>query len=181
MDAFPNTVVFVTGLDIHVGIEVGLREALTIMICAKMDSNLRRHLFCRFAFAALLSIPFSLLAEVLVVTGANSPPITLSKDQISDIFLGRITSLPDGNSVTPVDQPESNPLRDEFYLKVANKSAAQAKALWAKLYFTGRGEPPREARDDDDIKKIVNSTRGAIGYIDQSAVDKSVKVLLIVQ
>jgi len=146
-----------------------------------MNSNLRRHLFCHFAFAALLLSPFSLLAEVLVVTGANSPPVTLSKEQISDIFLGKITSLPDGHRVAPIDQPESNPLRNEFYLKVANKSAAQAKALWAKLYFTGRGEPPHEAKNDDDIKKIVNSTRGAIGYIDQSAVDKSVKVLLIVR
>lgn len=157
-----------------------LRESITIKV-SKMDTNDRRHILHCFAFAALLLIPFSLCAEVLVVTGANSASINLSKDQISDIYLGRITSLPDGNSVTPVDQPESNPLRDEFYLKVANKSAAQAKALWAKLYFTGRGEPPREARDDNDIKKIVNSTRGAIGYIDQSAVDKSVKVLLIVQ
>lgn len=146
-----------------------------------MDINAQRHILHSFAFTALLFFAFSLRAEVLVVTGADSPAITLSKDQISDIFLGKITSLPNGNSVTPVDQPESNPLRDEFYLKVANKSAAQAKALWAKLYFTGRGEPPREARGDDDIKKIVNSTRGAIGYIDQSAVDKSVKVLLIVQ
>jgi ABC-type phosphate transport system substrate-binding protein len=148
---------------------------------SKMDTNNRRRLFCRFATTALLLLSFGSLAEVLVVTGADSPPVTLSKDQISDIFLGKIVSLPGGNRVTPVDQPESNPLRNEFYMKVANKSAAQAKALWAKLYFTGRGEPPREARDDDDIKKIVNSTQGAIGYIDKAAVDKSVKVLLIVQ
>ena len=157
-----------------------LRESITIKV-SKMDTNHRQHILHCFAFAVLLSIPCSLLAEVLVVTGVDSQSITLSKDQISDIFLGKITTLPNGNSVTLVDQPESNPLRNEFYLKVANKSAAQAKALWAKLYFTGRGEPPREARDDNDIKKIVNSTRGAIGYIDQSAVDKSVKVLLIVQ
>jgi ABC-type phosphate transport system substrate-binding protein len=146
-----------------------------------MDTKSQRHILRCLAFAALLTISSIVHTEVLVVTGADSPTITLSKNQISDIFLGKITSLPNGNSVTPVDQPESNPLRDEFYLKVANKSAAQAKALWAKLYFTGRGEPPREAKDDDDIKKIVNSTRGAIGYIDQSAVDKSVKVLLKVQ
>lgn len=138
-------------------------------------------MFYGFAFAVLLLIPFSLFAEVLVVTGADNPPVTLSKDQISNIFLGKITSLPDGNRVTPIDQPESNPLRNEFYMKVANKSAAQAKALWAKLYFTGRGEPPHEAKNDDDIKKIVNATHGAIGYIDKAAVDKSVKVLLIVQ
>jgi ABC-type phosphate transport system substrate-binding protein len=130
------------------------------------------------AIAALLVISFSSRAELVVVTGANSPVI-LSKSQISDVFLGKVTSLPDGRSVIPVDQPESSPLRDQFYLKVANRSAAQAKAQWAKLYFTGRGVPPREGRDTSDIKKILNSTPGAIGYIDQSSLDDSVKVILV--
>lgn len=139
------------------------------------------HIFQCSAFAALLLLPLSLLAEVLVVAGINNPSITLSKNQISDVFLGKVTSLPDGSSVTLVDQPESNPLRDEFYLKVANKSAAQAKAHWAKLYFTGRGVPPREGKDSSDVKKILNSTHGAIGYIDQSSLDSSVKVLFVAQ
>ncbi len=128
----------------------------------------------------MLLFPFSLHAEVAVVTGAGNPAITLSKDQVSDVFLGNVTSLPDGSSVVPVDQPESSPLRNEFYLKVANRSAAQAKAHWAKLYFTGRGVPPREGRDSSDIKKILNSTPGAIGYIDQSSLDRSVKVILVI-
>ncbi len=132
--------------------------------------------FC--AITALLVIPFSSRAELVVVTAANDP-VTLSKSQISDVFLGKVTSLPDGRSVIPVDQPESSPLRGQFYLKVANRSAAQAKAQWAKLYFTGRGVPPREGRDSSDIKKILNSTPGAIGYIDQTSLDDSVKVILV--
>lgn len=133
------------------------------------------------AFAALLVLPLSLFAGVLVVTGVHSHLTTLSKSQLGEIFLGKLTSLPDGHSVVPVDQPESSPLRDEFYSEVANKSAAQARAYWAKLYFTGRGVPPREATDSSDIKKILNSTPGAISYIDQSALDSSVKVILVVQ
>jgi ABC-type phosphate transport system substrate-binding protein len=135
--------------------------------------------FC--ALAALLMLPFSLFADVLVVTGARSASITLSKNQVSDVFLGKVTSLPDGSNATLVDQPESSPLRDEFYLKVANKSTSQAKAHWAKLYFTGRGVPPREASDSGDVKRILNSTPGAIGYIDRSSLDSSVKVIIEAQ
>ena len=134
------------------------------------------------AFAALILLPLKLHAqEVLVVTGANNSNITLNKNQISDVFLGKVTSLPDGSGVTLVDQPESNPLRDEFYKKVANKSAAQAKAYWAKLYFTGRGVPPRIGKDNAEIKKILNSIHGAIGYIEQSALDDTVKVIGVLQ
>lgn len=133
------------------------------------------------ALAALLMLPFSLFADVLVVTGARSSSITLSKNQLSDVFLGKVTTLPDGSSATLVDQPESSPLRDEFYLKVANKSTSQAKAHWAQLYFTGRGGPPREAADSGDVKRILNSTPGAIGYIERSALDSSVKVIFVAQ
>ena len=140
-----------------------------------------RHTLHRSALVAALLLPLSLLADVLVVTGANSPSITLSKNQVSDAFLGKVATLPDGSNVVLIDQPEANPLRDEFYLKVANKSAAQAKAHWAKLYFTGRGAPPREGTDSGDIKKILNSTTGAIGYIERSSLDSSVKVVFVVQ
>ena len=77
--------------------------------------------------------------------------------------------------------PESSPVRDEFYSKATGKSAAQAKSYWAKLSFTGKGTPPREGAGSADIKKQVAENSGLIGYIEKSAVDASVKVLLSVQ
>ena len=114
-------------------------------------------------------------AEVVVVVGAKSPAANLSKEQASDIFLGKATNL------TPLDQPESSPLRDDFYSKVTGKSAAQAKSYWAKLSFTGKGTPPKEAQNSADIKKQLAENPNLIGYIEKSAVDSSVKVLLSAQ
>jgi ABC-type phosphate transport system substrate-binding protein len=114
-------------------------------------------------------------AEVVVVVGAKSPAASLSKEQASDIFLGKATNL------TPLDQPESSPLRDDFYSKVTGKSAAQAKSYWAKLSFTGKGTPPKEAQNSADIKKQVAENPNLIGYIEKSAVDSSVKVVLSAQ
>ena len=114
-------------------------------------------------------------ADVVLVVGANSPSGTLSKDQSSDIYLGKNTSL------TPLDQPESSPLREEFYSKVVGKTAAQAKSNWAKLSFTGRGSPPKEGRSSDDIKRMVADNPKLVGYIEKSAVDSSVKVIFSAQ
>ena len=138
----------------------------------------RQILYCC-ALAALLLLSRTALAEVVVVAGAKNSSIVLSKNQISDLFLGKVVSLPDGHNAALIDQPETNPVRDEFYSKVANKSAAQAKALWAKLYFTGRGVPPREGTDSGNVKKLVNSTPGAIGYIEQASLDDSVHVIFV--
>ncbi len=135
---------------------------------------------CCALVALVLLAPCAQAGEV-VVTGAKSPLGALSEDQVRDLYLGHISSRPDGRNAILLDQPQSSPLRDEFYLKVTNRSAAQARAQWAKLYFTGRGTPPREARDSADIKRILNSTPGAIGYIEESALDSSVRVIFVVK
>lgn len=128
---------------------------------------------------ALLSVSFNLPAEILVVASAASPPLTLRPSQVGDLFMGKVMSLPDGRSAQLIDQPESARLRNEFYLTAANRSASQARAQWAKLYFTGRGTPPREAENDRQVKQLVNASPNALGYIDSSALDSSVRVICV--
>ena len=118
-------------------------------------------------------------AEVVVVAGKGVEH--MSKDQVADIFLGKASALPGGGTAMPIDQPEASPLRDEFYSKVTGKSAAQAKSLWSKLAFTGKGTPPKEAGGSAEVKKTVAGTPGAIGYIEKSAVDDTVKVVFSAQ
>jgi hypothetical protein len=62
---------------------------------------------------------------------------------LQDIFLGKTARFPDGSQAVPVDQSEGTIVRDEFYNKLVGKSAAQMKAYWSKIIFTGRGQPPR--------------------------------------
>lgn len=123
----------------------------------------------------------ALADDLVVVTSANSPIAGLTRNQVRNIFLGRTATLPDGQTATPIDQPETSPLRNTFYLEVTNRTASEAKAYWARLAFTGRGMPPLEAENSDDVKKKLNSIPGAIGYINKSELDDSVKVLLVVQ
>ena len=136
----------------------------------------------RLNMAQIITCAVSLVAsgwvfagEVVVVVGASNPVSSLSKDQSSDIFLGRTTSY------TPLDQPESSPLRNEFYSRVTGKSAAQAKSHWSKLSFTGKGTPPKEGQNSDDIKRQVAGNSKLVGYIEKSDVDSSVKVVFAAQ
>lgn len=138
---------------------------------------MKRH-FSLVGVTLILSLAMSVTAQAQVVVIAGKSVGDMSKDQVSDIFLGKSTSIPGGGTAVPVDQPESSPLRDEFYSKVTGKSAAQAKSLWSKLAFTGKGTPPKEVGSSAEVKKTVAGTPGAIGYIEKAAVDDSVKVVL---
>ncbi len=121
--------------------------------------------------------PASASAEVVAVVSAKSPVATLSKNQVVDIFLGKSSRFPDGNHAVPIDQAEGAVARDEFYLRFAGKSAAQLNAHWSKIIFTGRGRPPREAAGAAEVKKRLAEDPLAIGYLDESQVDASVRVV----
>lgn len=126
--------------------------------------------------AALIAGPAS--ADVVVIANKSGPD-AMTKDQVADVFLGKASTLPGGASAVPQDLPESSPLRDEFYSKLTGKSAAQAKSYWAKMAFTGKGTPPKEG-SSAEVKKAVATTPGGIGYVEKTAVDGSVKVVLTV-
>jgi ABC-type phosphate transport system substrate-binding protein len=94
-----------------------------------------------------------------------------------DIFLGKTSRFPDGSLALPIDQDEGSAARDEFYATFADKSPAQLKAHWAKIIFTGRGQPPTSVLSSIEVKKRVTATPNSIGYIDRALVDGSVRVL----
>jgi ABC-type phosphate transport system substrate-binding protein len=116
-------------------------------------------------------------ADVVVVVAAKSPVVTLNNDQVMDIFLGKATRFPDGSQAQPIDQIEDSPARNEFYLKSAGKTAAQLKAFWSKIIFTGRGRPPREVPGSAELKKYIVANPGAIGYMERDQVDASLKIV----
>lgn len=112
------------------------------------------------------------MAEVVVVVNPKSAAGAMTNEQVAQFFLGKSTAM------TPIDQPENAPVRAEFYKKVADKEPSQAKALWSKLVFTGKATLPKEVASSADVKKAVSADPKAIGYIEKSAVDGTVKVVL---
>ncbi|MRW91599.1 hypothetical protein GJ699_16515 [Duganella sp. FT80W] len=119
---------------------------------------------------AAAALPAS--AEIVVIVSKQNPATRMFSEQASQFFLGK------SNLFTPVDQADGSAIRNEFYHKVADKDAAQVKALWSKLVFTGKATPPKEYPNSAEVKKAVAADPKAIGYIDKSAVDDSVKVIL---
>jgi ABC-type phosphate transport system substrate-binding protein len=127
--------------------------------------------------AALCAGAAGAFAQVAVVVGTRSPVSTMTADQVSAIFLGKSATLPTGGTALPADLPDSQPAHDLFYTKVTGKSSAQVKAAWSRLVFSGKATPPKELASSADVKKFVAGNPDAIGYIEKSAVDSSVKVV----
>jgi ABC-type phosphate transport system substrate-binding protein len=97
----------------------------------------------------------------------------LDSQQIERIYMGNLTVL------TPYDLPDSSPLRKRFYSGALGKSMQQVNATRAKQVFSGRGRAPEELINPKAMKSVVASDPNAIGYVPRSAVDDSVKVLMV--
>ena len=120
-------------------------------------------------------------AEMVVIVSARSPLTALTSAQVADIFLARTARLPGGEEVQALDLPLGHALRDEFYARVAGKSPALMKAYWTRMVFTGRGQPPRELSSMTAIRKLVAENPSMIAYLERSALDASVKAVLVLR
>ena len=117
-------------------------------------------------------------ADVVVIVSSRSTVTSLTAEQTTKIFLGKVVTYPNGQDALPIDQPEGSAVRDEFYAKVVHKNPSQLTAYWAKVIFTGDGRPPNLLADSVAVRKAIAHDPNAIGYIEKSDVNRSVRIVL---
>lgn len=133
------------------------------------------------ALFGLFSFTATALADIAIIVNPASGISRLSASKIKKIFLGKTKKLPNGKTAKPVEQVEGSTVRATFNNKVLKKSDSQYKAYWSKIIFSGKGSPPQSAADNTAVKAFVAGSVNAIGYIDSSAADASVTVVLTVK
>jgi ABC-type phosphate transport system substrate-binding protein len=60
-------------------------------------------------------------------------------------------------------------------------SLKRLNAYWARLQFSGAVQPPPEISDSQSVRDLVRHNKNAIGYIEASQVDDSVRVILLLK
>jgi ABC-type phosphate transport system substrate-binding protein len=129
-------------------------------------------------FVAVSAYAASASAEIVIIVSSKSAVKSLTAEQTAKIFLGKVVTFPNGPVAMPIDQPEGSSVRDEFYSKVTHKNPSQLTAYWAKVIFTGDGRPPKLLPDSIAVRKAIAANPNAIGYIEKSAVNRSVRIVL---
>jgi ABC-type phosphate transport system substrate-binding protein len=129
----------------------------------------------------ILATGGTLAGELVVIVSAKSQVTALRPDQVAAIFLGQAGRFPDGGEAVALDQRLGSQERNQFYSQVTGKTPALLKAHWSKMVFTGRGQPPRELADAATVRRMVADNPSMIGYIDRSALDASVRPVLVLR
>lgn len=107
--------------------------------------------------------------SVEIVVHADSSVTSITKGELSKIFLKRLRTWEDGTPAIPVDQAPDSPARREFSMFVHERSVVNVEVYWKRLIFSGRAVPPKEVATDEAVLEFVRNTPGAVGYVSKSA------------
>ena len=131
------------------------------------------------AFVLMVGVSAADTPFQVIVHRAN-PVTSISRAELSAIYMRRVRSWPDGREIVPVEQPSRSRMREQFSRVVHGKSVAFVTRYWQRVIFAGRGVPPAELKSNEAVIDFVRARRGVIGYIDaQAAPGNDVKVIAV--
>ena len=116
----------------------------------------------------VLVLPASLGAQDVdyrVVVHRSNSVTRLSRDQVSKIFLRKVTLWDNRQPVLPVDQTANSPVRRAFTKQVHQRTIASVQTWWQQQTFAGVGVAPPERATDTEVLDYVRKYPNAIGYI----------------
>ncbi|AOF81479.1 hypothetical protein BSY238_1775 [Methyloversatilis sp. RAC08] len=112
---------------------------------------------------------------IAVIVNPDSGIDSISREEVSHLFLGRIKHLLPGTPAVVID---TLPLRQAFYQALVRRGLPEIDAYWARLRFSGRTQPPMQIESAEMVIERVARDRNAIGYIDGALVDSRVRPVL---
>ena len=104
-----------------------------------------------------------------VVVNAANPVTRLSRDEVSRLFLKKVTSWQTGKGVVIVDQKEDAEVRRQFTREIHGRQVASVKSYWQQMIFAGHDVPPPEKASDAEVLSFVAANPNAIGYVSAAA------------
>lgn len=121
-------------------------------------------------------LPCAVFADdIVVVVSPDSGVERLSRNEVTNIFLGRYKKLPSGLTAMPIDNAQ---LKEQFYARLVNKPLAEINAYWARLVFSGATTPPLAASSDQAALAIViEEGAGHIAYVERGKVGKQLRIV----
>jgi hypothetical protein len=115
--------------------------------------------------------------EYKVITHPSNSISSISKKDLSWLFLKRRTNWSSGELAKPIDQTPTSEVRISFTTEVMGRSVRQVESHWNAQVFSGKSSPPKIAKSDQEVLELVKTIPGAVGYVSADADLNGVKVL----
>lgn len=140
---------------------------------------MRRVAYLMVALLWLAFVPAA-RADYYIVVGERSPVVTLTQDDVLQLFMGRTRAFPDGSSAVACDIG-NDALRAGFYRSLSGMSLPQVTSYWARLMFSGHNLPPLRLQDESAMVERVENDPTAIGWLPEAPRRKGLRTVLVLK
>jgi len=114
---------------------------------------------------------------VMVTHPDNTQNIT--QEDLYRLYFGKLRTLPNGQRLIAIVNKNDDDQLKRFTSSILKRSAQQLRSYWARQLFTGKGKPPLQVEGAEAIKKLIANNPEYVGYLWETEVDTSVKVLIV--
>ena len=118
----------------------------------------------------------SAFAAPALIGNKNVASEKLDAATLKSVFLGKKVAW-DGAGRVTLAVLKGGPVADEFLKGAVDMTASAFNNHWRRLAMTGGGTAPKAFDKEDELRKFVAETPGAIGFVDAGSTDASVSVL----
>lgn len=135
-------------------------------------TNLRRLGILALALATFVPA----FAAPALIGNKNVAGQKLDAATVKSIFLGKKVAW-DGAGRIVLAVIKGGSVADAFLQGAVDMNASGFNNYWRRLAMTGGGTAPKSFEKEEDLRKFVAETPGAIGFVDSANADASVSVL----
>jgi hypothetical protein len=114
-------------------------------------------------------------SNVVIIGHANLSRLDVGA--VQKVFTGKAIEI-GGIAVTAVNANTGSSVRIRFLQTFLNQDEEKYTAYWTVRRYIGKGAPPKELTSSAEMINFVQSTPGAIGYIDEADLKPGLNVLL---
>lgn len=100
-----------------------------------------------------------------IITSPENATVQLDRKMIRSIFSMRLRQWPDGGAVRVFVLPDGHALHVRFCREHLGTYPYLLRSTWDRLIYTGTGSSPQVVSDEQEMRRRVRNTPGAIGYI----------------
>lgn len=100
-----------------------------------------------------------------VIVNENNPVNEFTREELSRMFLKKVTVWRTKRPVMPVDLKEGIKTRELFTRTIHRREVTSVASYWQQQIFAGRAVPPSQRASDADVMSYVAGNPDAIGYV----------------
>lgn len=128
----------------------------------------------------MLTFSVGSVADVAIIVNPNND-VQYNEEQIRNVFLGKIQAFPNGGKIHTYTLPIETSEREQFVASLIKRSESSLHSYWSRMLFSAKARPPKVLPDTPKMKEQVSTDVNAIGFIQLSDVDDSVRVLQVLK